>query len=177
MSTKSHFRGRFDKQHGKRIQTLLKSKRQHLYHVCWSLRTVLSLKKSLLVIWKILGLFSNTLNAHDKYHLLNREDLTQPIWMQLSQKEKKIDNFFLHFWNLNWILNISQRKMTFIADVFPKLGLPKTWLGKCLKSPVSRDPLTSNMGNGPKHSLNPEESTFTIFIDHCKSNWVESSLS
>ena len=34
---------------------------------------------------------------------------------------------------------------------FQNYGLRKTWLDKCLKSPVSEDPLTSNIGNGPKH--------------------------
>ena len=34
---------------------------------------------------------------------------------------------------------------------FPRYGLRNTWLGKCLKSPVSEDPSTSNMVNGPKH--------------------------
>ena len=34
---------------------------------------------------------------------------------------------------------------------FQKYGLQKMWLDKCLKSPVSEDPLTSNMVNGPKH--------------------------
>ena len=54
----------------------------------------LSLKKSLLVIWKILGLFVNTLTAYNKYSLLKRDNLTQPIQMQLSQKQ---NNFFDSF--------------------------------------------------------------------------------
>ena len=33
MSIKSRFRGLFDKGHGKRAETLLKSERQHLYHI------------------------------------------------------------------------------------------------------------------------------------------------
>ena len=33
-------------------------------------------------------------------------------------------------------------------------GLWKTWLNKCLKNPVSEDPLTSKMVNGPTHSSN-----------------------
>ena len=34
---------------------------------------------------------------------------------------------------------------------FPTYVLRKTWLDKCLQSPLSEDPLTSNMLNGPKH--------------------------
>ena len=36
MSNKSRFKGTFDRQHGKRVQTLLQSKRQHSYHIYWS---------------------------------------------------------------------------------------------------------------------------------------------
>ena len=32
-SKKSRFKGPFDKQHGKRIQTLLRSEPQHRYHI------------------------------------------------------------------------------------------------------------------------------------------------
>ena len=33
LSKKFRFRGPFDKQHGKRVETLLKSERQHFYHM------------------------------------------------------------------------------------------------------------------------------------------------
>ena len=52
-----------------------------------------SWKKSLLVICKIVGLFVNTLVA-DEYSLLNIDNLTQPIQMQLSQKQKTLSKFF-----------------------------------------------------------------------------------
>ena len=32
-SKKSRFKGPFDRQHGKRVQTLLRSERQHRYHI------------------------------------------------------------------------------------------------------------------------------------------------
>ena len=32
-SKKSRFKGPFDRQHGKRVQTLLRSERQHGYHI------------------------------------------------------------------------------------------------------------------------------------------------
>ena len=52
----------------------------------------MSWKKSLLVICKILGLFINTLTADDKYSLLNRDNLMQPI-----------QDLFLHSENLGQI--------------------------------------------------------------------------
>ena len=38
--------------------------------------------------------------------------------MQLSQKEKILRDFFLHFRNLDPVLNIFKKKMTLIADAF-----------------------------------------------------------
>ena len=52
---------------------------------------------SLFVICDILELFVNTLTGDDKYSLHNREDLQQPIQIQLSKKQKKIQNFLLYF--------------------------------------------------------------------------------
>ena len=55
---------------------------------------VVDWKKSLLVIHKFLRLFVDTLIVDDKYYLLNRDSLTQPIQMHLYQKQKKISEFF-----------------------------------------------------------------------------------
>ena len=60
-------------------------------------------KKSLLLIHKILGPFVNTLAVNNKHYLLNRDILTQPIPIQLSQEEKFCLNFFFKF--LKSILN------------------------------------------------------------------------
>ena len=55
----------------------------------------MSRKKFVLVIWKMLRLFVNTLTADDKYSLLNRDNLTQPIQLQLPQKQKILLNLLL----------------------------------------------------------------------------------
>ena len=47
----------------------------------------MSLKKSLLVIYEILGLCVNAISAYEKYSVLNAEYLTHPIHMQLSRKK------------------------------------------------------------------------------------------
>ena len=99
-SKKSRVRGSFEKQHNKRAKKLLKFAWQNLYHIYWLLWRQLTFKKSLLMIWKISRLFPNTLKADGKYSLFNRDKLTQPIQMQLSEKQKKFLNFFAHFWNL-----------------------------------------------------------------------------
>ena len=125
MSKKHRWRVPFKKQHGKRAQTRFKSERRHLGHSYWSLRRELSFKKSLLVIWKILRLFINTFTPGDSYFLLNRGNLRQPIQMQLSRKQKVFSNFFFKFWDLHWIVNIFNKKITLIATFFWKLQTPK----------------------------------------------------
>ena len=97
MSKKSCFKGSFGKQHAKCAQTLLKCQGQLLYHIYCSLLRQLSYKKSLLLICKISRLFPNTLSADGKYSLLNRDNLTQPIQMQLSRKQKTFSEFFSAF--------------------------------------------------------------------------------
>ena len=49
------------------------------------------------MICKILRLLVNTLTADDKYSLLNRGNLTQPIQILLSQKQKTFSQFFSAF--------------------------------------------------------------------------------
>ena len=46
---------------------------------------------------QILGLPVNTLAADEKYPVLNRDNLTMPIQMQLSQKQKTFSQFFAAF--------------------------------------------------------------------------------
>ena len=57
----------------------------------------MSRKKSLLLRRKALELFVNTLTADDKYSLLNRDNLAQPIRTHLSQKQKPFYKFFFPF--------------------------------------------------------------------------------
>ena len=56
-------------------------------------------------------------------------------------------------------------------------GFQKTWLDKCLKTPLSDNPSTSKMVNGPKHCSKLNDSTFTIFIDPSEGNLGWQSLS
>ena len=44
-----------------------------------------------------MGLLVNTLAVDEKYPVLNRDNLTIPIQMQLSQKQKTFPQFFLAF--------------------------------------------------------------------------------
>ena len=49
------------------------------------------------MIHKILRVFVNKLTVNDKHYLLNRDTLTQPIQIQLSQKQKIFSELFFAF--------------------------------------------------------------------------------
>ena len=116
ISKRSSFRGHFDKQHAKGDQTLLKSEPHHLYQIYWSLWKQLNWKKYLLVIFKLLRMFVNILTAEEKYSLLNRDNLKQPIHMQLSQKEKTCSEFVSQF---------LKSRLSF--ECFPRKDEPHSW--------------------------------------------------
>ena len=99
VSKKCGFTVAFDKQHGTGAQTHLKSSRLHLDHTYWSSIRTLSLKKSLLVICKMLWLFVNRFTADDNYSLPNRGNFTQQIPIQWFPAKKNFVSFFLQFWN------------------------------------------------------------------------------
>ena len=58
-------------------------------------------KESRLWTWQILGLLVKTLAADDNYAVLNRDNLTIPIQMQISKKRKLFLDFWLHLQNLH----------------------------------------------------------------------------
>ena len=57
----------------------------------------IELEKSLFFTYQILGLLANTLAANEKYPVLNRDNLTTPFQMQLSQKHPTFSIFFAKF--------------------------------------------------------------------------------
>ena len=73
MPKKPCFRGPLDTQQGKWVET------------------------SHLVIHIFLRLFVNTLTVTEKYYPFNRDNLTQRIQIQLSQKQKTFFEFFFTF--------------------------------------------------------------------------------
>ena len=97
MSIKTRFKGSLKNQDGKCAKTLFQFPWKNLYHIYWSLWRQLTFKRFLLVICKISRLFLNTLSADGNYSILNRDNLTQPIQMQLSRKQKSFSDFFPAF--------------------------------------------------------------------------------
>ena len=97
MSKRPCLRGPLGRENGKSVETMFQSEWQHLYKICQSLSGQFHRKKSLLVIHNILRLFLNTLTVNDTHYLLNRDNLTQPIQIQLSLNQKFSLNFFFAF--------------------------------------------------------------------------------
>ena len=79
----------------------------------------------MIVLCKILGLLVNTLTDDDKYCLLYRDYLTQPIQILISQKQETFCQFFSEFLISTLNFEHFEKKITLIADVFPNYRLPK----------------------------------------------------
>ena len=92
------------------MSTLFKSEWERLRHIYWSTGRQFSGKKSLLDIWKSLRLLVNTMSAVDKCCLPNRDNLMQPIHIQLSQKLKTFFRFFNVFSKSRLRFEYSQNK-------------------------------------------------------------------
>ena len=146
MSKISHFRRSFHKQHGKRAQGLLKRASHYLYHTHWSLPSQLSWKKSLLFTCRILGLLLNILAANEKYSLLNRDNLTIPIQMQLSQKHKTFCQFFTAFLKSRWNFEHFDKKDDVHRFCNFKITDSENVVTKMSKEPRFREPFNKQHG-------------------------------
>ena len=79
----------------------------------------------MLVLCKISGLFPKTLSEDDRYCLLYKDNLLQPIQILLSQKQKTFSQFGSSFLKSTLNFEHFQKKINLIADVFPKLPSAK----------------------------------------------------
>ena len=156
---------RFECQHLKGFQTLLKSVPQYFYTMCSSLLSYFSYKKFFFVIFEILRPFFNLLILDDKYSLGNRENLLQPIQMQLSKKRQIFSRFFTAF-----------LKCRFDFEHFAKKDDPDSlciseiidWeiCGNCPWSRISEQPRIVNILTCPKHWWNLCGTSFLILFQH-----------
>ena len=85
----------------------------------------MSWKKSPFLIFQVLGLLVSTLAADEKYSVLNRNNRTIPIQLQLSQKQKTFAQFFAAFLKSRLNFIYFEKKITLIDFVFQKLRPPK----------------------------------------------------
>ena len=124
----------------------------------------MSRKNSLLVICKILRLFVNTLTADDMYSLLNRDKLTQPIHMSLSQKRKTFSSIFFAFLKPILTFEHFQRKMNLIVDEFPKSRTRKNVVRQMSKKSCFGRPFDKQHGKRAQTLLKSErEDLYQIY--------------
>ena len=148
MSKKLRFRTPFDSQHVKESQRRMKSEWQYLYHIFSSPSEKSGWKMSLLLISKLLGLFVKTLTVDNKYSLGNIEILREPFQMQLSKRQTTFSQIFAPCLISKPVFDRFEKKIWPSWLIYFRIyGLRKTWLDKCLKSPVKEHPSTVNMPN------------------------------
>ena len=93
------------------------------------------------------------MTADDKYSLLNTDNLKQANQAQLSQNQNFFSHFFFDFSNLVQILKIFKKYMTLIADVYPKLRVPKNMVRSMSKKSGLRRPFKKQHGKRPQTLL------------------------
>ena len=145
----------FDKQHVKPAQTLLKSASQHLYHIHWSLRSQLSWEKSPLLTCRTLGLLVKKLAADDKYPVLNRDNLTIPIQMQLSRKQNTFSEFFTAFLKSKWNFEHFDKKDDADRFCIFEITHSENVVRKISKKLSLREPFNKQHGKLPEALLKP----------------------
>ena len=82
----------------------------------------------------MLGLSINTLTTDDKYSHLNRENLTQPIQMHLSKKQKLFYQCFSAFLKFKSNFEHFEKNMTIIAYVISEIRTTEDEVRICKKS-------------------------------------------
>ena len=145
MSKKPNLRTPFNNGHVEGSQTHVKSAWQHICQFFSWLWGRLTWKMFLLVICKILGYFVNTLNVHDKYCLGNGEILSQPVQMQLSNKQS-FSQFFAPHLKSGSVFEHFEKKTALSAYTFPKLWIAKDVIRQTFKRPCFRTPFQSQHG-------------------------------
>ena len=67
------------------------------------------------------------MTVDDKHYLLNRDNLTRPIQMQLSDKQKTFFEFFFRIFKISIkFQTLVKKNMTLIVDVFLEIPAPKS---------------------------------------------------
>ena len=110
-------------------------------------------KKSLLLTCEILGLLVNTLAANEKYPVLNRDNLTIPIQMQLSQKHKTFCQFFTPFLKSRWNFEYFDKKDDVHRFCNFKITDSENVVRKMSKKPRFREPFDKKHFKGAQAVL------------------------
>ena len=90
----------------------------------------------------------------DKYSLLNRDNVRQPIQMQLSQKQETFSELISPFFKARLNIEHFQKNMLPIADVFPKLRTPNKEVNQISKTSRLRELFPKQNVRWTKHCWN-----------------------
>ena len=131
LTEKCRVRTSFDVQEVKGSQTLLISSWEHFYHIFPSLWGVMSWKKSPWLKFEILGVFANTWTANYKYSVPDCGNLSFPIQMIWSSKQKTFSAIFIPFMESpSNFKHFQKKKKDCVSQCVPeindRLGLVKT---------------------------------------------------
>ena len=96
------------------------------------------------------------MTADDKYSLLNRDNLTQPIPTQLSQKQKAFFEFYLAFSKSTLNFDHLQRKDDLHVEIFPILRTPKNVVRSMSKKSCFKEPFDRSQGKRVQTLLRSE---------------------
>ena len=96
--------------------------------------------------------------------------------MLLSQKQKTFSEFFSSVCQSSLNLEHFQKKMTLIADVFPKLRTPKNMVRSMPKKSGFRGSYKKQHGKRAQTLYKLEGHLFTIFINNWEVNCLIKSL-
>ena len=135
------------------------------------------LEKSLLLTCKFLGLLVNTLAGDKGYPVLNRDNLTIPIQMQVSGKEKTFSHFLAAFLKSTWNFRYFEEEDDPHRLCIFKITELENVVREMPKNFRFRGPFEKHHGKRAQPFWNLHQSTFTIFTDPCQVNWVGKSLS
>ena len=116
------------------------------------------------------------MSSVDKCSLPKRDNLMQPIHLELYHKLKTFSEFFPAFSKSSLNFEHFQKKTTLIAYLFVGLRPAKNVFRYMYKSPASDYPSKRNIVNGSQLCLNLSESACGIFIAQREGNLVAKSL-
>ena len=103
------------------------------------------------MIYKVLRIFVNILTTDGKYSVVNRDILRQTIQIELAQKDRTFSQFDTALLKCRLTIEHFQKKMTFIADLFPKLRTPKNVVSQISKKSRFIGPFDKRQVSGTKH--------------------------
>ena len=98
------------------------------------------------------------------------QNFQQQLQTPISQKQKIFSGFFIAYLECASNLEHFEKKMSILAQLFPKLFTRKSWLLKRLKGLASEHHSVSNVLTGSRHCSNQHDTTIIVFFHEFEVN-------